>query len=41
MEETLRVMREHEAVISAAEAEECRLKALLQQVFMDTSVSRK
>jgi len=40
VEETLCVMREHEAALCAAEAEEYRLKALLQQVPMDTSVTR-
>jgi len=40
VEETLCVMREHEAALNAAAAEEYRLKALLQQVPMDTSVGR-
>ena len=40
VEDTLRVMRKHEAALNAAEAEENRLKALLQQVPMDISVGR-
>ena len=36
VEETLCAMREHEEALYAAEAEEYRLKALLQQVPMDT-----
>ena len=40
VEDNLRVMRELEAELNAAEAEENRLNTLLQQAPMDTSVGR-
>ena len=40
VEKSLCEMRELEAALNVAEAEEIRLKALLQEVPMDTSVGR-
>ena len=40
VEKSLCEMRELEATLNAAEAEEIRLQALLQEVPMDTSVGR-